>query len=62
MVQRKTTDKSSKDYWDSLEKLAREVREMPSWMKVGTPVADCSSNDSQQKTGDSGNKKKGTAR
>ena len=36
MVQRKTNETSSKDYWESLEKLAKDVRELPSWMKKGT--------------------------
>lgn len=34
-VQRKTGDTSSRDYWDSLEKLAQDVGKMPTCMKSG---------------------------
>jgi hypothetical protein len=33
VVQRKTSDPASKEYWASIDKLTREVKEMPSWMK-----------------------------
>jgi hypothetical protein len=45
MVQRKTSDQASKDYWASVDKLTRDVEQMPSWMKPkpAAPAADPSS-------------------
>jgi hypothetical protein len=36
VVERKLNDADSKRYWESVEKVGKEVQGMPSWMKGGS--------------------------
>jgi hypothetical protein len=40
VVQRKTSDQASKDYWASVDKLTRDVEKMPNWMKPKSSAVD----------------------
>jgi hypothetical protein len=49
VVERKTSNPSSREYWSSLEKLDREVKEqIPEWMRGDSQTRQCEADGEKQ--------------